>query len=409
MTRALSVSCLALLLVALGGSAARAGKPSIAVLGLEVVDNSGAPSAQDTQVAKDLTEGLRSRAKAGTGPYQIAAGSDKELIDEKLLKNCDSELPACMTAIGNDLGADMLMFGKMEKSAKGYQITLKLLDVHRKVLDKSSTTVIPLNQATGADVQGWAKKIYGGLTGENSTGTLVVKLSNADRGTILIDGDAKGNITNGTGQVAGLAEGKYKVAIESEGFHRWEQSISISAGQPTNVPVDLVKSAGGTGPGIGTGNPLDHSTTGTVSHASSGNGAWKGVFVASVVVGLAGGGVILWGKSQIDDATKQLCAGGGYPGRTDCPAPSTGALSASAIGTLNDKGDAGHLKSMIGTGVAVAAGGFAIFALYKGFIAKGEPDTAEHVERGHRVRRDRFVVTPVIAPNGGGASVQFDW
>ena len=60
-------------------------KDTIAVLGLEVIDAHGTPTVQDTQVAKDLTEGLRARAKAGTGPFQLAAGSDKELADLKLL------------------------------------------------------------------------------------------------------------------------------------------------------------------------------------------------------------------------------------------------------------------------------------------------------------------------------------
>ena len=48
MIRALSLTCLALVLVGLGGSAAFAGKPSIAVLGLEVVDQNGTPTAAET-------------------------------------------------------------------------------------------------------------------------------------------------------------------------------------------------------------------------------------------------------------------------------------------------------------------------------------------------------------------------
>src|SRR5206468_10060463 len=114
MTRALSLTCLAILMIGAAGASAFA-KPSIAVLGLEVIDASGAPPQQDTQVAKELTDGLRSRAKAGTGPYQLAPGSDKELIDEKLLKACDNEAATCMAAIGNELGADILMFGHIER------------------------------------------------------------------------------------------------------------------------------------------------------------------------------------------------------------------------------------------------------------------------------------------------------
>lgn len=60
MFRALSLTCLALVMVASGARAAMA-KDTIAVLGLEVIDPNGTPTMQDTQVAKDLTEGLRAR------------------------------------------------------------------------------------------------------------------------------------------------------------------------------------------------------------------------------------------------------------------------------------------------------------------------------------------------------------
>src|SRR5512141_3285929 len=109
MTRVLSLACLVLCL--LGASAFA--KPQIAVLGLEVIDPSGTPTPQDTQVAKELTEGLRHRALANTGTYMLAPGSDKELIDEKLLNNCDDEKPACMSAIGGQLTADALIYGRL--------------------------------------------------------------------------------------------------------------------------------------------------------------------------------------------------------------------------------------------------------------------------------------------------------
>src|SRR5690349_4640864 len=96
MTRALLSLLATVVLVALTGSTALAGKPTVAILGLEVVDPSGNIDAQSTQVAKEITEGLRNRAKAGSGPYQLVVGGDKELIDEKLIHNCDTEAIPCM-------------------------------------------------------------------------------------------------------------------------------------------------------------------------------------------------------------------------------------------------------------------------------------------------------------------------
>ena len=70
MTRVLSSACVVLLLVLLGGGRAwAAGKPPIAILGLEVFDNGGGIDPETTKAAKELTAALRERAKAGTGPY----------------------------------------------------------------------------------------------------------------------------------------------------------------------------------------------------------------------------------------------------------------------------------------------------------------------------------------------------
>src|SRR5262245_48389196 len=118
MIRALSLTCLALMALC---SAALA-KPTIAVLGLEVVDAS--PTAADTQVAKDLTDGLRARAHLTSGPYTLAPNAEKELIDLKLLTNCDTEEKACMAQIGQQLGAELLMYGNIKKDGKAYQVTL---------------------------------------------------------------------------------------------------------------------------------------------------------------------------------------------------------------------------------------------------------------------------------------------
>src|SRR4051812_26628198 len=153
MTRALSSACIVVLSLVLGGNASAGGKPPIAILGLEVYDNGSGIDPDTTKAAKELTAALRDRAKAGTGPYVPVPGGDKELIDEKLLNNCDSEAAVCMAAIGTELGAEVLMYGKIEKSAQGgqtiYKISIKLLNVARKQLANSTVETLPLADATG--------------------------------------------------------------------------------------------------------------------------------------------------------------------------------------------------------------------------------------------------------------------
>src|SRR5450432_2641716 len=138
MSRAIRLSSSALVVVcALAGVAVA--KPSIAVLGLEVIDKSGSPSNDDVTFAKNLTEGLRARAKIG-GPYSIAPTGDKELIDLKLLKGCDEEKPACMAGIGGDLNADFLIYGSVTKRGKNYDISVNFLDVHAGKREKTVPT-----------------------------------------------------------------------------------------------------------------------------------------------------------------------------------------------------------------------------------------------------------------------------
>ena len=411
MFRALTRIYLALFLIAFATAPALA-KPMIAVLGLEVVDPSGTPSAQDTQVAKELTDGLRARAKAGTGTYQLAPGSDKELIDQKLLNNCDTEAAGCMSAIGNQLGAEVLMYGKLQKDSKGYQVTLKVLDVGRKSVQKSSTDLIPVNESSGAPLQGWAKKIYAKLTGEQSSGTLVVKLSNAERGTILIDGEEKGNITNGTGQVAGLSEGKYKLTVESDGFRRYERDITVSGGKTENVAVTLESGSGTGGGSIGGGGVIGPSPgPGPGPEGGSGNGMWKGVFVGSMVVAAAGGGWWAYNWTKINKENDYLCTRGQVSG--DCtPNNSNGSVTAEQHKAAVDRGNSAKTQTWVGGAVMGVGLGVAAFAFYKGFIAKPNQESstsAAKTKRGKRVRRERFIVTPIVAPDGGGATVRLDW
>lgn len=413
MARALSLSCLPLLLIgSLAVPAQAGGKASVCVLGLEVNDPNGAPTPTDTAVARDLTDGLRGRAKLGNGPYQIQPGSEKELIDEKLLKNCTDEGLGCMSQIGNELGCDVLIYGSIVKKSSAYDVTLTLLDVRNRQ-KKAAPVTIPTNQTGSPAIQQWAKQLYNRLTGQADTGQVVLKLNNGDlRGTFKIDGDEKGSINSGSGTASGISPGKHTVTVVVPRYRTRDIPITVAEGQTTTIPVDnLEREDEGTSaaPGIIDNNghpPID--TGGGEVHR--GDGTWRGLFVTTVVVGLSGVGVLLYGRSQIGDAQDALCRDGGYKAtlaqHPGCAAPPT--VSNSVIDSENDKGHTGRTMTVVGTVVGLAAIPFFGITLYKGFIAREKTNT-EHAGNGHRVHRDSFIVTPVISPNGGGATLQFDW
>ena len=132
--------------------AARDRAEKIAILGLEVV---GAVDLTVVQVAQELTAALRSGA--ADGPYKIAPNSDKELVDLKLMHNCDDERKECMAKIGRTLNADYLLYGRIERKSRdatslgGYQILLRLLKVSSGHLT-SSTDFIPAAESSGAQL-----------------------------------------------------------------------------------------------------------------------------------------------------------------------------------------------------------------------------------------------------------------
>ena len=120
--------------------AAEATSPTV-VLGIEPLD--GAP---DT-VAAEITDALRQRVAATKG-YQLLQG--KDLVEVKLVFACPDAAPACMSQAGKSLGADKLIFGNVKRAGNDYQVTLKLLDVSRAVVESFTAETVPKKHADAA-------------------------------------------------------------------------------------------------------------------------------------------------------------------------------------------------------------------------------------------------------------------
>src|SRR6185503_10366727 len=120
-----ALAALATLTAGAGRAAAEAGEPT-AVLGFEAIE--GAPD----NVATEVTDALRQRVAATKG-YQLLQG--KDLVEVKLVFACPDEAPSCMSQAGKSLGAAKLIFGNIKPAGADYQVTLKLLDVNRAVVE----------------------------------------------------------------------------------------------------------------------------------------------------------------------------------------------------------------------------------------------------------------------------------
>src|SRR5450432_2661967 len=125
-------------LATLRAAAAESGEIPTVVLGLEAID--GAPD----NLAADITDALRQRV-AATKDYQLLQG--KDLVELKLIFACSDEAPACLSQAGKSLGASKLIFGNVKKTGGDFQVTLKLLDVNRAVVESFTTDTVPGGRA----------------------------------------------------------------------------------------------------------------------------------------------------------------------------------------------------------------------------------------------------------------------
>jgi hypothetical protein len=237
-----AVACLVGLMVAFTRvpSASADTRPRVAVLGLEVTS---AVEVRTTELAHDLTEGMRARARLGSGPYAYAPSSERELIDEKMIKQCDTEALACMSEIGKELDADVLVYGKLEREDKIVRLTLHLLDVTKKSKINRTSVSVPLS-ATKEDVKTAARKAYEELAGASAAGgagTVEVE-ANVPNGTVYVDDSSSEILANGKATLT-LPEGRYRIAVESPGKQRKEITVTVKPEQVITQQFDLVEAS----------------------------------------------------------------------------------------------------------------------------------------------------------------------
>jgi len=429
--RALSLVCLSLALVAGVARAAHA-KPTIAILGLEVVDNGGGVDEKSTKVAKDLTEALRARAKVGTGPYTLAPGSDKDLLEMKLLSGCDNEATSCMASMGTELASDKLLYGKVEKQQGGFQVTLRLLDVSSKANEKTTTDIIPSSESSGAELTRWGKQLYNRLSGASDQGTLVVK-ANVDRGTIYIDKQVKGSLVGGTARIAGLSEGSHDVAIEAEGKLRYEAKVSVTGGEETTHNAELENNTIKVPPkGDGGGSSDEHvtgelgsnlSTQGTVSQDEHPGRTSRALFWTSLVVtassatGMTITGLQVRGPLREDKENAIRAWQSAHPGSDKLsgddacsPAADLAAMGDQLAAQVADKCDIGKRRALITNvlvGTTVIAAAATIVFYYRGYVSSSHSETVT-ARRGQKPK-PVVVFAPEVAPNQVGAALRIDF
>ncbi len=420
MPRLCSFSRLSLvaLFLALLGSVAWA-KPKVAILGLETI-NVGGVDPKDAANASTLTEALRAIPRGGIGKFDFAANSNRELQDEKLMGNCDNEKATCMAPIGAGLGAEYLIYGNMKKDKDGYKVSLKLLLVKPPKVEETEEFFVPLSTLTGGTepVKEWAQKAYAKLTGEKQQttpprvdpgpGKLIVN-ANAKSGDVFIGGEKKGRLVDGTIMLT-LPEGSHELAIEAEGYKRYEATVSVKSGPAKMVDATLEEVLGPVPPPIG---------------GKKGFPALKAAGYGLAAVGLASGAYVLYltvagpeaDYAALEDGQPFNAAGMQVAATSkDCGTSEGQALR--DLGNSNsdmmfdnnrafDRACKANRRRWITLGVfwpTAVAGAALLYFAYRG---DDKPSAAQSAAGGRRPRD--LTVTPVIGPGGAGATLRFTW
>ena len=125
-------------------------------------------------------------------------------------------------------------------------------------------------------------------------------------------------------------------------------------------------------------------------------------------MGLVAGGVWIWQWRKLETANNNLCSIGAAPPGVSCSGPPTDTYTDAKFAQYNKDGHDADKATHIAGYVTAAAGAVAIGTFVMGFIRGGD-DSTEHAMRSHRRKQRDFLVTPVVTPDGGGATLRFDW
>ncbi len=390
-------------------SRAAHGTPKVAILGLEVTGQSSTDQ-KAIRAADELTKELRREAQRDSGPYELAPNSNKTLLDIKMLSECSDEGLKCMSEIGEQMGAERLIYGKLEKKKGGYEVSLKLLNTESRKSEGTTSVVIPLSEIPGGLARR-ARGLYGKLVGAPEEGGLDIS-SNAERGTVFVDGEIKTSLSAGSARVSGLSAGSHTVAIEADGYERFETDVNIGAGDTESLRASLVP-LGGDGDG------------GEDTDARPGGG-WRIAFWSGVLAaGVGGGGwaysglQVLSAQDDIDGESAKYSEVPDIDGTEDmkhedaCVAFDAhfGSRAASPLHAPCDRGERHQkLVNYLWVPVTIGAAVFSGFAYYKGYIQPKRATSERAARRNRRRSKQRnFVVTPALGPDliGAGLGIQF--
>lgn len=202
----------------------------VSVLGVSNVDG-------DVDAAEYLNEALRAEAKKISG-WKVS--KNPATIDQMILAfDCDRPTARCLSEIAPGIGADILIFGSLERAVSDNVFIVKLsrFDADKKSVTKSVDENVLSSQLSSSNVNKIAKKLVGLVAGTIATGEILV-ISNPNS-TVTLDGNYLG-VTNSDGRllVRDVEVGRQELKITDSNGAVSTQKVQVSPGETTNIRPD---------------------------------------------------------------------------------------------------------------------------------------------------------------------------
>jgi hypothetical protein len=388
---------LASLAFAPGASRAAEGDVPTVVLGIEPLD----PTLD--AVAAEMTDALRQRVAATKG-YQLLQG--KELVEIKLVFACPDAAPACMSQAGKSLGASKVIFGNVKRAGNDFQVTLKLLDVSRAVVESFAAETVSKKNSDANGLRAMAPAWLAKLSGKGG-GSIQVR-ANFPGAAVSLDGTQVGTTGSNPVVINDVAPGRHEVAVEKSGYTTTKQEFTLAAGQSlplsltlSPVSVEVPRPDPGA-PALGDTGGGDDAPDSSMTRV----GFWVAVAGTVVSAGLA----LKFGldvrdiNNELDQYRRFPCMGSttGYCDGTGKPNVSP-TLTQEENGIVKTKTDDGNRDQLLQWVFVGLSGAFAIAGgvlLYKGYLASEGTQTASN--RGLRI-------FPSATASSGGIIAEFEF
>ena len=379
---------------------------SMAVLG---VDTGSGPANR----AECLSNGLKRQVKRAPG-FDLVPG--KNLDEIKMVFGCFNEAAECMAKAGQSLQVEKLLWGRLEKVAGGYNLSVRLLDVTGAKIEKSVVEKISKADLKGSCAAEVISRLAMSILSTRRA-SLTIRV-NVDGARITVGPRFIGLSEGPRALQSDLLPGTHNVQITAKDYQKWSQVVDIKAGEKKELNVMLqplmrpVENPGTTPPG-----PAP-----AVERRS--NLGWKIAFWTSaaatvgmaVGLGISGSQVLSLEQDKKDLVMKYRQRIGQRealpPSHGDVcseprKAPGGDQLTNSEVSALTDICDDGKGKALITNvlvGTTVAAAALAGFMYYKAYVSEPDEEQQEDTLTG-KDEGVRWAVTPAAGP--GGASLGF--